>query len=252
MPLSLNDWHNRFLIQAQWTKALRLYFFDLLRTQSSDKILDMGCGTGSLLQDLQSLSPAEIYGADISLDHLQLAQSEFPESKLIGADVHQLPFPGNTFEIVLTHYFLMWIGDPLHALKEMIRVTKDGGYLVCFAEPDYGGRLDFPPEFNSLKDHQISGLINAGADPRMGRKLKSLFHITGLGDIQYGVYEGRWSSNPSPREVKSEWQMLENDLRGLISSAELEELKKHDLASRKKGSRIIYVPTFYAWGKVSK
>ena len=95
MPLSLQDWHNRFLIQAHWTKALRLYFFDLLRTQSSDKILDMGCGTGSLLQDLQSLSPAEIYGADISLDHLQLAQAGSPESKLAGADVHHLRLHGS-------------------------------------------------------------------------------------------------------------------------------------------------------------
>lgn len=252
MPLSLQDWHDRFTIQAQWTKALRLYFFDLFRTQSSDKILDMGCGTGSLLQDLQSLSPAEIYGADISLDHLQLALTESPESKLVGANVHQLPFPGNTFNIVLTHYFLMWTADPLSALREMTRVMKDGGYLICFAEPDYGGRLDFPPEFDSLKDYQINGLIKAGADPRMGSKLKSLFHSAGLDDIQYGVYEGRWSTDPSPREIESEWKMLENDLKGLMSSAELADLKKHDQLSRKKGSRMIYVPTFYAWGRVSK
>jgi len=252
MPLTLQDWHDRFTIQAQWTKALRLYLFDMLRTQSSDKILDMGCGTGALLQDLQSLSPAEIYGADISLDHLQLAQAGSPESRLVGANVHQLPFPANTFNIILTHYFLMWIGDPLYALKEMIRVIKGGGYLICFAEPDYGGRLDFPPEFNSLKDYQIKGLINAGADPMIGRKLKSLFNTSGLKDIQYGVYEGRWSTDPSPVEVESEWQMLENDLNGIVSSEELAEMKKHDLTSRQKGSRIIYVPTFYAWGKVSK
>jgi len=252
MPLSLQDWHDRFTIQAKWTKALRLYFFDLFKTQPSDKILDMGCGTGSLLQDLESLSPAEIYGADISLDHLQIAHTGSPESRLAGANVHQLPFPANTFNIVLTHYFLMWIGDPLNALKEMTRVITNGGCLICFAEPDYGGRLDFPPEFISIKDHQIKGLTKAGADPIMGRKLKSLFHTTGLKDIQYGVYEGRWSTDPSPIEVESEWQMLKNDLKGIISSAELAELKKHDQSSREDGSRIIYVPTFYAWGKVSK
>lgn len=86
----------------------------------------------------------------------------------------------------------------------------------------------------------------------MGSKLKSLFHSAGLDDIQYGVYEGRWSTDPSPREIESEWQMLENDLKGLMSSAELADLKKHDQLSRKKGSRMIYVPTFYAWGRVSK
>ena len=252
MPLSLQDWHNRFLIQAQWTKALRLYFFDLLRTRSSDKVLDMGCGTGALLQDLQSLSPAEIFGADISLEHLYRAQSGTPESKLTGADVYQLPFANNSFEVVLTHYFLMWIDDPFSALKEMIRVAKNDGYLVCFAEPDYGGRIDFPSDFNSIKKYQIRGLIEAGADPRMGRKLKTLFNTSGLSDVQYGIYEGRWKSDLSPAEAESEWQMLENDLKGIIPSADLMKLKEHDRKSRKNGSRIVYVPTFYAWGKVSK
>ncbi|MCJ7717200.1 MAG: class I SAM-dependent methyltransferase [Anaerolineales bacterium] len=73
MPLSIQDWHNRFQVQAQWTKALRLYFFNLVNHDQLDKILDIGCGTGVLLPDLQALTPAEIYGADLKLDHHLLA-----------------------------------------------------------------------------------------------------------------------------------------------------------------------------------
>jgi len=252
MTLSLKDWHNRFLIQAQWTKALRLYFFNLLKSTVINRILDIGCGTGVLLPDLQVLTPAEIIGADISPDHLTIAKQLSPESYLSGADVLHLPFPDNSFDIVLNHYFLMWTGNPGKALREMKRVTRDQGYLVSFAEPDYGGRLDFPAEFIKLRDYQITGLLNAGADPRMGRKLKGLFNSLGLDEVQTGVYEGFWSGESSPTELESEWVMLEHDLQGILSKPELRELKKHDLASQENGSRLIFVPTFYAWGKVKK
>jgi len=252
MSLTLQDWHNRFLIQAQWTKALRLYFFDLIRAHPSDRMLDMGCGTGALLQDLQALSPGEVFGSDISLEHLQLAQSENPEIKLTAADVHQLPYPDDTFEFILTHYFLMWVKDPSNALKEMSRVVKNGGYLVCFAEPDYGGRIDYPDDFKIIRENQISGLENAGADPRMGRKLRSLFHSMELIDIQSGIYEGLWNSETTLPETDSEWQMLENDLKDIITETDLAALKIQDQISRDNGSRIIHVPTFYTWGKVQK
>jgi ubiquinone/menaquinone biosynthesis C-methylase UbiE len=252
MTVTIQEWHNRFLTQAQWTKALRLYFFNLLKSHPLDRILDIGCGTGALLPDLQTLTPAQICGADLSLDKLSIAKDTSPESDLTGADVQFLPYPDNSFDIVLSHYFLMWIKNPITALEEMKRVTRDGGYLVCFAEPDYGGRLDFPTEFNIIRELQIAGLLKAGADPLMGRKLKSHFHTSKLEDIQVGVYEGKWIEDPSSRMLESEWKMLENDLKGIISKEELASLKTKDELARKTGERLIYVPTFYAWGKVYK
>jgi len=250
MPLSIQDRQNRFLIQAQWTRALRLYFFDLLNIQQMGKILDMGCGTGALLPDLQSLSPADIFGSDILETHLLVAQQTCPECHLNSADVHHLPFPDNVYDLVLSHYFLMWVGNPAQALEEMIRTTKPGGYIVAFAEPDYGGRIDFPLEFTKMQDYQISGLLKAGADPRMGRKLQSLFLESGLADVQTGVYEGKWKQKPSQEEIESEWRVLEEDLAGSLSPTELNALKKLEQTAWENGSRLIYVPTFYSWGKV--
>ncbi len=250
MPLSIQERQNRFLIQAQWTRALRLYFFDLLNIQQMGKILDMGCGTGALLPDLQLLSPADIFGSDILEEHLLVARQTCPDCHLNSADVHHLPYTDNIYDLVLSHYFLMWVENPTKALEEMIRITKPGGHIVAFAEPDYGGRIDFPPEFNDIKDYQISGLLKAGADPRMGRKLQSLFLESGLADIQTGVYEGKWEQKPSQEEVESEWQVLMEDLAGFLSPAELSALKISELAAWENGTRLIYVPTFYSWGKV--
>lgn len=153
---------------------------------------------------------------------------------------------------MLCHYFLLWTGYPSGALKEMHRVTSNNSYVVAFAEPDYGGRIDFPSELSKIRDYQITGLINAGADPLMGRKLKSLFINEGFSDIVCGVYEGSWDKNPSQAELESEWRVLQEDLSGILSKSEIAVLKKHETKSIEKGTRLIYVPTFYCWGKVNK
>lgn len=252
MPLSLQDWHDRYQVQAQWTRALRTYFFDLLNTHPQERILDIGCGTGVLLPDLQALSPADIFGADINIENLNLAKNGSPETQLTSSDVFHLPFPNDSFDLVLCHYFLLWTGYPSGALKEMHRVTSNNSYVVAFAEPDYGGRIDFPSELSKIRDYQITGLINAGADPLMGRKLKSLFINEGFSDIVCGVYEGSWDKNPSQAELESEWRVLQEDLSGILSKSEIAVLKKHETKSIEKGTRLIYVPTFYCWGKVNK
>lgn len=252
MPLSRDEWHRRFQIQAQWTEALRLYFFDLVKKDNLKAVLDVGCGTGALLPEMGLLSPAQIYGLDINIEHLKMALRVSPESGLICSDVHHLPFKANSFDLVTCHYFLMWVGNPQHAMSELHRIARPGGCVVAFAEPDYGGRIDYPPEFIRIKDYQISSLLAAGADPRMGRKLKSLFGTGGFSDLEYGVYQGFWKGDLSEQEFESEWSVLKDDLSGVLNKAEIQALKKHDIRTRQQGSRIDYVPTFYAWGKVVK
>lgn len=250
MALTREEWHRRFQLQAQWTEGLRLYFFDLIKQDAIRAILDIGCGTGALLPDLQILSPGQVYGADLELEYLSLAKEVCPEGSLCGADVHHLPFADDSFDVVLCHFFLMWTGDPQHALLEMGRVAAPQGTVVAFAEPDYGGRIDHPEEFNHLRDFQIEGLSQAGADPMMGRKLRNLFLSSGFSDVEAGVYQGFFPHKLSREELESEWQVLEEDLSGILPGRDLQNLKEQDLSACEKGLRLIYVPTFYAWGKV--
>jgi len=79
-----------------------------------------------------------------------------------------------------------------------------------------------------------------------------LFSGSGYSEIVCGVYDGAWHSPPSPSELESEWAVLEEDLAGILSQSEIAALKIRDQAAREKGTRLIYVPTFYAWGKVRK
>jgi hypothetical protein len=134
----------------------------------------------------------------------------------------------------------------------MARVTRPGCAVLVLAEPDYGGRIDSPAELTILGKLQTEALRRQGADPETGRKLASLLRDAGLKDIEIGVLGGQWRGNTSVNNWQSEWEILANDLQDLLSAQELARLRVKDITARQSGERILFVPTFYAWGRVGR
>ena len=134
--LSPSFWHTRFVQQAQWTQSLRRYIYERVRLASARRILEVGCGTGAILMELTMQSHGDIFGLDISRDHLALAASNLPGIPLIYGDAHHLPFSKREFDIALCHFLLLWTSDPVRVISEMSRVTQLGGAVIALAEPD--------------------------------------------------------------------------------------------------------------------
>ena len=60
---------------------------------------------------------------------------------------------------------------------------------------------------------------------------------------------GCWSAPASPdEEFEAEWEMRRRDLAGLISAQEMDRLRVADGQAMETGRRMLFVPTFYAWG----
>ena len=163
-----------------------------------------------------------------------------------------MPYAANSFDILVCHYFLLWVNDPALVLSEMVRVADHGAVIIALAEPDYGGRIDYPEALSTLGDWQQASLLSQGADAHMGRKLRALFSRAGLERIETGVLGGQWKGPPSAKERDSEWLMLENDLGGFIQEETIEALRESEQAAWEAGERVLYVPTFYAVGRVGK
>ncbi|RAL12893.1 class I SAM-dependent methyltransferase [Aspergillus homomorphus CBS 101889] len=104
------------------------------------KILDIGCGPGSITIDLARRHPAaQVIGIDSFTDPLptarRLAASEgLTNITFAVGDTHALNFPDNTFDVVHVHQVLQHIADPVQALREMHRVAKPDGGLVAARE----------------------------------------------------------------------------------------------------------------------
>jgi hypothetical protein len=95
-------------------------------------------------------------------------------------------------------------------------------------------------------------LVLAGADPRIGRKLRALFAPLMLSSVRVGVLGGEWGGPTDQKTRTSEQQTLVSDLRSVMDQSEIETLLQHDADAWELGERILFVPTFYAVGKVSK
>ncbi|MFT3891721.1 MAG: hypothetical protein QM730_08830 [Anaerolineales bacterium] len=44
--------------------------------------------------------------------------------------------------------------------------------------------------------------------------------------------------------------MIESDLAGIISDADIQKMKRLDQQARSQGKRVLHVPTYFAWGRV--
>ena len=243
------DWHARYVQQAGWTSQTRYYLYERSRLKKAHRVLEVGCGTGALLAELPAYSQAEIHGLDISLPNARQADRNAPSSRIVCGDGNNLPYPNHSFDIVFCHFLLLWVETPSALLREMKRVTKPGGNVLALAEPDYSGRIDFPPELEPLGRLQASSLKAQGADPNAGRQLRSWFVSAGIPLIESGIMAGGWSAPPTHEQRELEWAVIESDLAGNLSAQDIRRLKLIDESAWENAVRVLYVPTFYAWGR---
>jgi len=243
------DWNLRFSTQAEWTRPLRNFLFNQLGLSKSSQVLEVGSGTGTILRETAGYSHCTPFGIDNDFSRLTINKQLQIDQIISCADVYHLPFSQNTFDYVISHYFLLWLQDPVDALKEISNVLKPNGMVIALAEPDYLGRIEYPKDFEALGNLQIKSLIQQGANAKIGRLLPEILSKTGFVDIQFGISGFQNSIIHFPSSANSEWNVLEDDLLFLDKKPNLGKFKELDLDSRKKGTRVSWVPTFYAFGK---
>ncbi|WP_266206019.1 class I SAM-dependent methyltransferase [Pontibacter kalidii] len=120
-----------------------IYLFDQLlkgRIQKGMRLLDAGCGTGRNIQYLLQTG-VKVYGADASEEAIakvramasELAPTLSPKNFVV-ADLAQLPFAEEMFEVVLCSAVLHFARDEAHfrsMVQELWRVLQPGGMLFC-------------------------------------------------------------------------------------------------------------------------
>jgi ubiquinone/menaquinone biosynthesis C-methylase UbiE len=109
---------------------------------SNARILDAGCGTGEGTSPLAELfSSAQVLGVDIIDDHLELARSRYahlaPRLAFEHQNLFNLNAPDRSFDLTVCRHVIHSIPHPEQVITELVRVTRQGGYLHLIPE-DYG------------------------------------------------------------------------------------------------------------------
>jgi ubiquinone/menaquinone biosynthesis C-methylase UbiE len=246
--LAPEQWHAHFLYQAKWTEEVRGNFFKNWSGQNL-KILEVGCGTGAIIGSMVLKNKPILYGLDYTFEFLEHCSKNRRQINLTCANAHQLPFCDGAFDITFCHFLLLWLKNPLIALKEMVRVTRKGGWVAAFAEPDHAARIDYPISFEKAGKAQAVSLQRQGADLQSGRKLVEWMIDCGLQHIEVGILGAHWMVDRQG-ECSEEARMLEHDLKWLSDD------EKRDVGIKQSSNEyqksVIFIPTFYAWGQVQR
>ncbi len=107
----------------------RLQFIRL----NPETILDLGAGTGFLLPKLRAAFPqSAITAIDVSKESLKQAAKNHPtiDCDFVQADANHLPFPDNSFDLVISNVMLPWSHDMMATFASALRVLKKNGLLI--------------------------------------------------------------------------------------------------------------------------
>lgn len=247
--LTAAEWHHRFMQQTAWTNNLRNYLFNRISLKSNPRILEVGCGTCAVLSQIHNENYRK-FGIDIDIEFLKFGLTNFSYLHLVHGNGLSLPFPSQIFDLVFCHYLLLWVDNPIRILQEIARVGKPGSKVIILAEPDYGGRIDYPPPLQQLGKAQIEGLQRQGADPFIGRKIRELTISARMTILEHGVLNSQSEMGIDQEFIDSEWQMLENDLSNQLSNNDIQHFKQIDLEAWKHGIRVLFVPIFYLLAEI--
>lgn len=117
---------------AKYLSPINRKTLEFLPDLAGKVILDVGCGTGQLLEIVANQFPTtKLTGIDISPEMLAIAKSRVPAgTQLLEATAAQLPFPDEVMDVVVCNSALHYFTDPIRCLNEIKRVLKPGGTLV--------------------------------------------------------------------------------------------------------------------------
>ena len=141
-------------------------------------VLDVGCGPGTISVDVAArVAPGRVFAFDRAAEPLDSARALAAAAGLdtitFGTgDVYAIDAADGTFDVVHAHQVLQHLGDPVAALREMLRVCRPDG-VVGARDADYAAMTWYPPDPRLDRWQQIYRAVarGNGAEPDAARHL---------------------------------------------------------------------------------
>jgi 2-polyprenyl-3-methyl-5-hydroxy-6-metoxy-1,4-benzoquinol methylase len=195
--------HDAVLRSHRWRTAENSAAYLLPHLAAGRRLLDVGCGPGTLTVDLaRRVTPGEVVGIDI-------AESVLPEARacvqaaavanvrFLGGDFRGAGLELGSFDVVHARQVLQHLSDPVGALGAMAALVCPGG-VVAVRDADYSAFTWAPasPGIDRWLDIYLAVTRSNRAEANAGRHLLAWAHAAGLHDAVYSTSTWTYATPP--------------------------------------------------------
>jgi len=129
--------YDRFM--GRYSSPLAPLFADFGRVSDGQNVIDVGCGPGALTEELvRRVGAAAVSAVDPSESFVSALGERHPGVTVRLAPAEELPFAESSFDAALAQLVVHFMRDPIAGLREMARVTHEGG-VIAASVWDHGG-----------------------------------------------------------------------------------------------------------------
>jgi SAM-dependent methyltransferase len=176
--------YDRFM--GRYSRELAPAFGDFARVESGQRVIDVGCGSGVLTEELARRVGADhVAGADPS-PLLDACAERVPGADLKRAGAEDLPWPDDSFDAALAQLVVHFMSDPEAGVAEMARVTRAGG-VVGACTWDFSGGMKLLGTFWESARALDPGAAESETSAFDEARLDALWRGAGLGGVEVDV-----------------------------------------------------------------
>ncbi len=133
MSINFHDANNKYTYATRNAHVSWEEMIKNITDIQNKQIIDIGCGGGIYTKELALMGAKNVVGLDFSKEILQAAKencSGFPNISFIHGDAHSIPYPDETFDIVISRAVIHHLQDIPTFLREASRILKKNGVLI--------------------------------------------------------------------------------------------------------------------------
>lgn len=178
--------YDRFM--GRYSMPLAPHLASVAGVKPGQRALDVGCGPGALTTELvRRLGARAVSAVDPSEPFVDAARRRLPGVTVELASAEALPFPDDTFDVVLAQLVVHFMTDPVAGLTEMARVARPGGAVAACVWDHASSQGPLGLFWNAAQALDPAVETEAGLAGAREGHLEELFAAAGLRNIQATV-----------------------------------------------------------------